>query len=53
MNSLRLITRSLAYYWRTHLGVLLGAAAGAAVMVGALAVGDSVRLLGTIPCGPR
>jgi putative ABC transport system permease protein len=43
MNSLRLIRASLNYYWRTHLGVLLGAAAGAAVLVGALAVGDCVR----------
>ena len=35
--------RSLSFYWRAHLGVLLGAAVGTAVLVGALVVGDSVR----------
>jgi len=43
MNTYKLITRSLIYYWRTHLGVLLGAAVSTAVLVGALVVGDSVR----------
>ena len=38
-----LIRRSLLYYRRTHLGVLAGAAVATAVLVGALAVGDSVR----------
>ena len=38
----RLVLRSLRYYWRTHLGITLGAAIGAAVIVGALAIGDSV-----------
>lgn len=38
-----LIRRSLAYHWRTHLGVLLGALVGSAVLIGALLVGDSVR----------
>ncbi len=43
MSVWRLILRSLRYYWRTLLGVVVGAAIGAAVLVGALAVGDSVR----------
>lgn len=38
-----LVKRSLAYYWRSHLGVLLGAVVGSAVLIGALLVGDSVR----------
>ncbi len=43
MTSWKLIIRSLIYYWRTHLGVLLGATFATAVIVGALVVGDSVR----------
>ena len=43
MNALKLIFRSAAYYWRTHLGVAAGAAVATAVLVGALVVGDSVR----------
>lgn len=39
----RLLVRSMAFYWRTNLAVALGAAVTAAVLVGALAVGDSVR----------
>ena len=35
--------RSLAFYWRTNLGVILGAAVGTAVLTGALIVGDSMR----------
>ncbi len=35
--------RSLRYFWRAHLGVVLGSAVGAAALVGALVVGDSVR----------
>ena len=35
--------RSLIHYWRVNLAVLLGAAVGAAVLAGALLVGDSVR----------
>ncbi|HEY1172857.1 MAG TPA: ABC transporter permease [Verrucomicrobiae bacterium] len=38
-----LVRRSLAYHWRAHLGVLLGAVVGSAVLIGALLVGDSVR----------
>jgi len=43
MTTLNLITRSLVYHARSHLGALLGAAIGSAVLIGALAVGDSVR----------
>lgn len=39
----QLIQRSLRAYWRTHLAVALAAAVGTAVLVGALAVGDSMR----------
>ncbi len=44
MSTWTLIARGVRYYWRAHLGVLLGAAIATAVLVGALAVGDSVRL---------
>jgi len=37
------VLRSLTYHWRVNLAVLLGAAVGAAVLTGALVVGDSVR----------
>lgn len=43
MNFRTLILRSLSYHARSHLGVILGAAIGAAVLIGALIVGDSVR----------
>ena len=35
--------RTLAYYWRVNLAVLLGAGVATAVLIGALLVGDSVR----------
>jgi putative ABC transport system permease protein len=38
-----LVIRSLVFHWRTNLAVLLGVAAAAAVLAGALVVGDSVR----------
>ncbi len=38
-----LILRSLRFYWRTNLGVLLGVAVAGAILTGALVVGDSVR----------
>src|SRR4051794_28381838 len=38
-----LLVRSIRHYWRTHLGVVLGTALGAMVLVGALLVGDSVN----------
>ncbi len=43
MSFRRLVTRSLTFYWRTNLAVLLAVAVAAGVLTGALAVGDSVR----------
>jgi len=43
MNASRLVLSGARYYWRTHLGVLIGAALGALVLTGALLVGDSVK----------
>ncbi len=43
MTARTVILRSVRYYWRTHLGVILGAALGALVLTGALLVGDSVK----------
>jgi putative ABC transport system permease protein len=43
MTSWTLALRGLVFYARSHLGALLGAAVGSAVLVGALVVGDSVR----------
>ncbi|MEM6676031.1 MAG: ABC transporter permease, partial [Planctomycetota bacterium] len=43
MSLLRLVLAGLRHDARTHVGVLLGAAVASAVLVGALAVGDSVR----------
>src|ERR1700689_3925412 len=40
---MNLVRRSLAYYWRTNLAVILGVATAVAVLSGALLVGDSVR----------
>ena len=39
-----LLFRSLRFHARAHLGVVLGAAVGSAALIGALAVGDSVRV---------
>jgi putative ABC transport system permease protein len=39
----KLAVRSLWFHWRSHLTVLLGATLATAILVGALAVGDSVR----------
>lgn len=43
MTLARLALQSLRFYWRTQLGVLLGATLAAAILIGSLAVGDSVR----------
>ncbi|MHC4645751.1 MAG: FtsX-like permease family protein [Planctomycetota bacterium] len=43
MNVWTLVKRSLGFYWRTNLGVLLAAMVSTAVLSGALVVGDSVR----------
>ena len=38
-----IVVRNLRYYWRQHLGVVVGAALCSMVLVGALMVGDSVK----------
>ena len=43
MNASTLRRRSLRYYWRTNLAVVVGVAIAVAVLAGALMVGDSVR----------
>jgi ABC-type lipoprotein release transport system permease subunit len=43
MNRRTLVRRGLWFYRRTHAGVVAGVAVSAAVLVGALGVGDSVR----------
>jgi ABC-type antimicrobial peptide transport system permease subunit len=43
MTPQTLIRRSLRFHWRSHLGVVLGAAIGSAAFIGALVVGDSVK----------
>ncbi len=43
MNMLRFVLRSLRFYWRAHLGVLLGASFSTAVLVGSMLVGDSAK----------
>lgn len=43
MNRAVYVLNSLLFYRRTHVGVVLGTLFAAAVLVGALAVGDSVR----------
>ncbi|MEO5804468.1 MAG: ABC transporter permease, partial [Verrucomicrobiota bacterium] len=43
MNFGTLIARSLRFHARSHLGTLLGTTIGSAILIGALAVGDSVR----------
>ncbi len=43
MRLLGLVKRSLVFYWRTNLGVLLAVMTSTAILTGALVVGDSVR----------
>jgi putative ABC transport system permease protein len=43
MSLFSLILSTLRFYWRTTLGVLAGAALASGLLIGALAVGDSVR----------
>ncbi len=43
MNLRRFVKRSLSFYWRTNLGVVLAVVVSTAVLTGALVVGDSVR----------
>jgi putative ABC transport system permease protein len=43
MTFVRLAARGLSFYWRTHVAVGAAVAVAAAVLTGALAIGDSVR----------
>jgi putative ABC transport system permease protein len=43
MRLLSLVKKSLFFYWRTNLGVLLAVMTSTAILTGALVVGDSVR----------
>jgi ABC-type lipoprotein release transport system permease subunit len=43
MRAWQIVLRSLTYYWRTNVAVVLGVATAVAVLAGALLVGDSVR----------
>ena len=43
MSVVSLILNTLRFYWRTTLGVFAGAALASGLLIGALAVGDSVR----------
>ena len=43
MRISELIKKSLVYYWRTNLAVVLGVATAVSVLAGALLVGESVR----------
>ena len=44
MNAWLLAWHGMRHYWRTNLGVVLGVVCATTVLVGALSVGDSVRL---------
>jgi len=43
MSVWKMALRGLRFHWRQQVGVLIGATLAAAILVGALAVGDSVR----------
>ncbi|MBC8137971.1 MAG: FtsX-like permease family protein [Fibrella sp.] len=43
MTLLGLVLRSARFFWRSHVGVFLGAILATAIITGALSVGDSVR----------
>ena len=43
MDFWRFVKRSVFYYWRTNVGVLLAVVVSSSVLIGALVVGDSVR----------
>jgi len=43
VNGLRLVLRGAQHHWRTQSGVVAGATIAAAVLIGALVLGDSVR----------
>ncbi len=43
MKALSLVLRGARFYWRTHLGVVLGAALATMVLTGSLLTGDAVK----------
>jgi putative ABC transport system permease protein len=43
MTAAKLVVSGARFYWRTHLGVILGSALAAMVLTGSLLVGDSVK----------
>ena len=43
MSVVKLVLSSLRFYWRTTVGVFAGASLASGILIGALAVGDSVR----------
>ncbi|TFG49766.1 MAG: ABC transporter permease, partial [Candidatus Brocadiia bacterium] len=43
MSIFKLVKRSILFYWRSNLGILLAVLVSTAVLTGALLVGDSVR----------
>ncbi len=43
MSAARFLLRSLTFYWRAHLSVFLGVLVSSSILIGALAVGDSIR----------
>ena len=43
MSLVSLVLGSIRFYWRTTLGVFAGAALASGILIGALAVGDSIR----------
>ena len=43
MTPFRLLVRNLLYHWRANFAVFLGVVVGAAVLTGALLIGDSLR----------
>jgi ABC-type lipoprotein release transport system permease subunit len=43
MSAWKIILRGIRFYWRTHLGVILGSALATMVLTGSLLVGDSVK----------
>lgn len=43
MTALKLIRNSFSFYWKNHLGLLIGVFLTSAILTGSLLVGDSVR----------
>lgn len=43
MSPFHIVVKGAKFYWRTHVGVLLGTALATMVLVGSLLVGDSVK----------